>query len=687
GRDGYVENGTLIIDGGTFDGLQGTGFNGNFGTIILTNGVKVATANPNTLTMGSGLTRTNNTVIVEGEGTVWDFGLRDNRGNYSFHMVSHNNLVWVRDGAMVTNSYMLGVGNRGADTSSGNTLRVSDGGVFHEQYGSGWADTIPYIRGSGNVIEALRGGRLMLHSRNLLQYANNAFRVREGGYVYMHQHNDGAYPYDFCGELDVAGTHPSTFVPSTIEGEAGSRIPVIRLRDGGKMTVREDAVVRGCTLTVNAGGSLDAGGGILENCNLNVGTGAEVAVMPDWRFHAGNITANGSLAVTNGAFVPRTGAIAVNGLLHVVGTDGAGASSTLNANGSAVTVNAGGKLHVADCGVVSNCTFTIGTGGTETSFANINVTGGGFLQSQGDHIVTVGRHHARLTVSGAGSEWTQTSGEFRNGFHQNNNRGFTSDNGLIVENGGTATISGMARIAGADWNAGNAGGTTAYAVSNFVAVVGGGGMNFNGNVEIAVYIGGINTTTHPVEMIGNHIFAGGTDETPGVVALKGGTLNIANSSLASDTHALPTGNFIEAGAHGEFVGVGALTVGNARPAVTNNFARTSGGVINCASLTVNAGNGLEPVISAIAKDTGMIRATNATFADGAYVRPSAEKDAPYGRFQILESANPISAGVIADGKSTFLKLAEDVGEGWRMRVTTNEIWVYRPFPATTIIIR
>ncbi|MCL1910184.1 MAG: hypothetical protein FWG05_04540, partial [Kiritimatiellaeota bacterium] len=148
-------------------------------------------------------------------------------------------------------------------------------------------------------------------------------------------------------------------------------------------------------------------------------------------------------------------------------------------------------------------------------------------------------------------------------------------------------------------------------------------------------------------MCGNFVSVGGEDTTPGILDMGGANLRIGWINNKTGKSALFDGNYLEVSAHGEVRNVGALYVGDNTIAgntfageivSSNNFVRTSGGVIECRTMNVASRNGLSPVVRANGSPTGFINVSEtATFAENTYVWPVAEKGAPAGKHLILKA--------------------------------------------------
>ncbi|MCL1909839.1 MAG: hypothetical protein FWG05_02775, partial [Kiritimatiellaeota bacterium] len=259
-------------------------------------------------------------------------------------------------------------------------------------------------------------------------------------------------------------------------------------------------------------------------------------------------------------------------------------------------------------------------------------------------------------------------------------------NSMTVENSASLEARGLYVGVCQHWGAYETHGQ--YGTTNNSFAVNGGSATFSTAMFIASNDGGAGRFTKAHD---NFVRVGGESDMPGELEMNGANINIGcyNSGGANINFAR---NYLEAAPYGDVHGVGTLNVGDTRLVAgsSNNFVRTSGGVINCENMIVASQNGLSPVISAVAKDTGMIVVSGtATFNSGTFVRPLAEKDAPYGRFVILE-ADFLDAGTVAGGESSNLQFSEDTPADWRLRIFDGEnghITIYRPHPATTLIIR
>ena len=189
-------------------------------------------------------------------------------------------------------------------------------------------------------------------------------------------------------------------------------------------------------------------------------------------------------------------------------------------------------------------------------------------------------------------------------------------------------------------------------------------------------------------MCGNFVSVGGEDTTPGILDMGGANLRIGWINNKTGKSALFDGNYLEVSAHGEVRNVGALYVGDNTIAgntfageivSSNNFVRTSGGVINCAALDVAEGNGLAPVITA-EHGTGTIFADTVTFAPGSFLRPSVEEDAPLGRYEIVRANHPID-------DNNLIIIPPDDNAIWNFKASGNSLWMTYSRPGTVLIVR
>ena len=156
--------------------------------------------------------------------------------------------------------------------------------------------------------------------------------------------------------------------------------------------------------------------------------------------------------------------------------------------------------------------------------------------------------------------------------------------------------------------------------------------------------------------------------------------NINNIALGDF---IATSNMVEAATGGTIDVNGAIAVGNTADINSvGNAVRTSGGTVNCGSLTVAPGNGLAPVITAV-NETGIINvAGTATFEEDSFVWPSCEMvNAPIGRYPIL------IAEEIEGGEN--IRIAPDIEDPqfWDVRVNSTTIWLSHVYPATLILVR
>ena len=119
--------------------------------------------------------------------------------------------------------------------------------------------------------------------------------------------------------------------------------------------------------------------------------------------------------------------------------------------------------------------------------------------------------------------------------------------------------------------------------------------------------------------------------------------------------------------------------------VDNSLRTGGGGLVKCKDLIVQSGNGLAPVVCAESDTrqagTGCVYVSGtATFKSGTYVKPSAEKDAPAGKYKILE------AGTLDDFDNIEL-IPPDAPGAWALIPDGDSIWLRYSHPMTIMIVR
>jgi hypothetical protein len=256
----------------------------------------------------------------------------------------------------------------------------------------------------------------------------------------------------------------------------------------------------------------------------------------------------------------------------------------------------------------------------------------------------------RLIVTNGGSVFsiyqTMTIGLSQNGFAANSNQVIVVGSNSLLRCGTYTLQIGLARTSAGSMAAGN------------VLRVADGGTVDNGARDIYIGNAGNGATCMDNEL---HVANGG------VVT---NTANIYVGRLISAATA--RSNRIVLGAGGT-VAATAVTVG--QDGVTNNTIELRGGVLRTGTLTLNAANGLAPVVGRDAprpvKVTG-----KATFADGSLVSPRLEAGGRWGDYTILEAGSIVNNGLRLDP-------AVDP-RCWRLEIDATTVTL-RCRPASTVL--
>ncbi|MCL1910372.1 MAG: hypothetical protein FWG05_05495, partial [Kiritimatiellaeota bacterium] len=190
--------------------------------------------------------------------------------------------------------------------------------------------------------------------------------------------------------------------------------------------------------------------------------------------------------------------------------------------------------------------------------------------------------------------------------------------------------------------------------------------------------------TSRLRFVDNIVLVGGSESNPGLLDMDGNNFSFGNTpDLGADAWMI--GNGLEAAAYGLIDNINNLNVGNTAgyECNSNNFVRTNGGEIRCVNMTVSPNNGLAPVVTQN-NGTGCVNVSGtATFAENTYVFPSAEKDAPTGKYLILQAETLV-------GASENLRLFPDSDDGsWKLLVDENNgaVKLLHSRPATILIVK
>ena len=359
--------------------------------------------------------------------------------------------------------------------------------------------------------------------------------------------------------------------------------------------------------------------------------------------------------------------------------------------GSGVFMKGGpGKLTYKNAANSSKLGFNSGWSFVEGCLEN-GVTvfdGGSFVNSRTGNSWLFGSYHTEGSVRVY--DGNNCTAVFTNG-HLFTTRGLLLfghiDSGVIYHHGNTAIVTGDTTA----WNMGN---FALYlrshnntlrvenggAVTNLAAVV----FDYSAGNKIAVADGGyVNAAS--VTMGNNsctvEVGGGGAQSSP---TSRPAAFTLRNGAFAVGNGAALFGNMVSVGEGGLIDGISTLTVGNAGVASVNNRVRLcDGGEIKCATLTVEAGNGIEVDFANGNTATGLLLPVNADFKNGAFVRPLANVGHPVARYEIVRAATSLAGAetlVIADD-------TPDTKGIWRIRPKDNSVWLSHSYPATTLIIR
>jgi len=350
------------------------------------------------------------------------------------------------------------------------------------------------------------------------------------------------------------------------------------------------------------------------------------------------------------------------------------------------TYNHHSEFHIRDGAEVGNGSLYCSGGYSAASNMLVKVSGGGKFQTQGDSSLgTWGNFDNMLHVTGEGSEWTHNDDSFKIGlYNQVDNVGIYRTR-LLVDDDAVANCHALHIGGGWSWTRMPPGEMTS---GNHVKVASGGKLFVRNDLQLSsLYNDQIwsEEVVSRIETHGNFVSVGGGDGRPSLLHMTNKShvyigyshyYNGENGSVQGIT-----GNYLEAAADGMVTNINTIYVGRTGVPSSNNFVRTSGGVVDCKALNITTLNGLGPVVT---KDcgTGIINVEDAVeFQPGTYVWPSAEEGAPTGRYRIL-----YSKGGIVNGAN--ITLAPGTDEScWNLRTDADSVWLRHSHPATFIIIR
>ncbi|MCL1910452.1 MAG: hypothetical protein FWG05_05920, partial [Kiritimatiellaeota bacterium] len=143
-------------------------------------------------------------------------------------------------------------------------------------------------------------------------------------------------------------------------------------------------------------------------------------------------------------------------------------------------------------------------------------------------------------------------------------------------------------------------------------------------------------------------------------------------------------NELRVGFGGIVRGAPNINVGSAFGYSVSNRVTCAGGEISCGKFTLFTGNFLAAHITADGlPEVSVDVAGTAEFKPGTFVLPSADKDAPYGRFVLLRAVNEIDQ---ADREN--LQLASGIYTApWKLQVTAHEVILTHAHPSTLLMVK
>ncbi len=314
-----------------------------------------------------------------------------------------------------------------------------------------------------------------------------------------------------AGTLNVIGGIGSTGTPSGAIGVlAGATLNV----GAGAINIGNNVLSNAGTVTVQTGGTLTDGAGFIGNLLGSQGTVTVSGAGSTWT-NTGNLLVGGlgtgTLAIQNGGTVNSAGGGSIGQSFGSTGT------VTVTGPGSIWNNTPGGGLNIGSFGTG---TLTIANGGMVINNTAFTANIGNGAGSQGT-----------VTVSGAGSMWTNSSGV---------NIGNSGTGTLTIANGGIVTAPAVviANNAGSigTLNIGAGAGNPAAAPGTLTASsvafgAGTGTINFNHTSADYVFAPAISGNGTVNVLAGTTILTGNNTYT-GTTTVNAGTL-VVNSSIAS----------------------------------------------------------------------------------------------------------------------------------------------------------
>jgi T5SS/PEP-CTERM-associated repeat protein len=245
-------------------------------SLIITNGAAVTDGGDGLL--GGGYSAgSNNTVLVSGNGSVWDIlGVL-----YVGMPGSSNQLVIGTGGTVIASSAVIGLGFNG-QLASNNVLQIDGGSLFVTNSSGNGQLSVGQSTGSAALI--LNSGSVTVNQITLLNGLNSVVTFN-------------------AGILNSGGTVVTT--PQNFTVGDGSDAAIFHLLDGehsfinGALEISSNAFLTGCG-DINGNVLIDIGGAVLADC------GGTLTIF-------GSVTNNGNIVATNGTTINFYGPVVNNG--------------------------------------------------------------------------------------------------------------------------------------------------------------------------------------------------------------------------------------------------------------------------------------------------------------------------------------------------------------------------------------
>ncbi len=494
-----VSDGTTNSLNNVTSGIVGAvtvGTNGDFTTLIITNGAVLTNGGNSTIGLNTGAA--SNLVLVTGSGSRWSMA-----GDLRVGNSGDANRLEVRNGALVQNDFgILGVnaasdgnfalvqGNgtywsnrfqlRVGDAGSGNMLEIRAGALVGDNFG-----IIGNQAGSSNNSVLVTAAGSLWSNRNELRVGDlgpaNLLVVSNNGVVYA---NDGIYiGFDANSTNNRIVTDGGTLLASNSAGTA-----LLDIRRGTNMlnsgTVEVDQLVmtNGLSRFDFNGGTLITHGGVIDNereQSLTVGSSTESGpAIWDVRAGVSNVTlasnlviggmaSNAQLLITNGQRLSAWASIvgkevgASNGQATITGTGSVWSNVTDLIIGD---LSDGNRLVVGNGALVVNSNATVGNAsgsfsnsvllmggsvwsnrgtlsiGENGAFNQMTISNGGVVVSRSGYVGRLGSNSTAV-VTGPGSAW-RVEVSLNVGANEDFNRLIISDGGMVTDATGTVGTSG-----------------------------------------------------------------------------------------------------------------------------------------------------------------------------------------------------------------------------------------------------